>query len=138
MVIARTEWSPIRSEFNKIRRLCGGRLICLIMSMITDQIGQHKVLLPINHNYNKICDILGFFKLPVKHKKFREFFFLMLPVKKNQLSVFVRWHVHIRVRTGPGNPGKSWKNTAGPGKSWKSVKLNKVITFFLKQMSKIF
>ena len=57
----------------------------------------------------------------------------------------------IRVHTGPRNPGKSWnfvvtfsrtgkswKNTAGPGKSWKSVKLNKVITFFLKQMSKIF
>ena len=50
--------------------------------------------------------------------------------------------ISIRVRTGPGNPGKSWnfiitfsrtgkswKNTAGPGKSWKSVKLNKVIKF---------
>ena len=30
--------------------------------MITDQIGQHEVLLPINHNYNKICDILEFFQ----------------------------------------------------------------------------
>ena len=59
---------------------------------------------------------------------------------------------HIdRVRTGPGNPGKSWnfiiafsrtgkswKSNAGPGKSWKSVKLNKVIKFSLKQMSKVF
>ena len=57
----------------------------------------------------------------------------------------------IRVRTGPGNPGKSWnfiiafsrtgkswKSNAGPGKSWKSVKLNKVIKFSLKQMSKVF
>ena len=35
--------------------------------------GWHEVLLPINHNYNKICDILGFFQL--KHKKFQEFFF---------------------------------------------------------------
>ena len=26
-------------------------LICLVMSMITDQIGRHKVLLPINHNH---------------------------------------------------------------------------------------
>ena len=25
--------------------------ICLVMSMITDQIGRHKVLLPINHNH---------------------------------------------------------------------------------------
>ena len=70
--------------------------------------------------------LMHFFSLPSKHRK-------------------------PRVRTGPGNPGKSWnfvvtfsktgkswKNTAGPGKSWKSVKLNKVITFFLKQMSKIF
>ena len=31
--------------------------------MITDRIGQHKVLLPINHNYNKICDVLGFSKI---------------------------------------------------------------------------
>ena len=46
--------------------------MCLITSVITDQIGQHEVLLTINHNYNKICDILGFFKL--KHKKFWEFF----------------------------------------------------------------
>ena len=28
--------------------------------MITDQIGQHEVLLPINHSYNKICYSLGF------------------------------------------------------------------------------
>ena len=34
---------------------------CLITSMIKDRIGQHNVLLPINHNYNKICDISGIF-----------------------------------------------------------------------------
>ena len=41
-------------------------------SMITDRIGQHKVLLPINHNYNKICYILGFFliKTQVNSKSF--------------------------------------------------------------------
>ena len=29
--------------------------------MITDRIGRHEVLLPINHNLNKICDIIGYF-----------------------------------------------------------------------------
>ena len=29
--------------------------------MITDRIRRHEVLLPINHNFNKICDILGSF-----------------------------------------------------------------------------
>ena len=29
--------------------------------MITGRIGRHEVLLPINHYYNKLCDILGFF-----------------------------------------------------------------------------
>ena len=29
--------------------------------MIKDRIGQHNVLLPINHNYNKICDTSGIF-----------------------------------------------------------------------------
>ena len=41
-------------------------------SMITYRIGGHEVLLPINHNYNKICDTLGFLKL--RQKKFRESF----------------------------------------------------------------
>ena len=61
----RTEWSPIRSVIirviNKIGRLRSGSPICLITSMITDRIGRHKVLLPINHNFNKICDIIGHF-----------------------------------------------------------------------------
>ena len=29
--------------------------------MITDRIGQHEGLLPINHNFNKICNIIGYF-----------------------------------------------------------------------------
>ena len=41
--------------------------------MITDWIGQYEVLLPINHNYNKFCDILGFLKL--KTQEMLEFFF---------------------------------------------------------------
>ena len=61
----RTKWSPKRSVMmrviNKIRRPRSGSPICLITSMITDQIGQHEVLLPIYHNFNKICDIIGYF-----------------------------------------------------------------------------
>ena len=61
----RTEWSPVRSVIigviNKIGRTRSGSLICLITSMITDRIGRHEVLLPINHNCNKICDIIGYF-----------------------------------------------------------------------------
>ena len=53
----RTEQSPIRSVIirviNKITRQHGGSPICLIVSKITDRIGWHKVLLPINHNYTK-------------------------------------------------------------------------------------
>ena len=54
----RTEWSPIRSVIirviNEIGRPRSGSPICLISSMITDRIGLHSVLLPINHIYNKI------------------------------------------------------------------------------------
>ena len=50
--------------------------------MITDRIGRHEVLLPINHNLNKICDKKS------KHKKFQDFFFLA--VKK-------RSHLRARV-----------------------------------------
>ena len=61
----RTEWSPVRSVIirviNKIGRPRSGSPICLITSMITDRIGRHEVLLPVNHNFNKICDIIGYF-----------------------------------------------------------------------------
>ena len=39
--------------------------------MITDQIGRHEVLLPINHNFNKIYDHRALFKS--KQKKFQDF-----------------------------------------------------------------
>ena len=59
----RTEWSPNRSVIirviNKIVRPRSGSPICLIRSMITDRIGRHEVLLPINHNFNQICDVSG-------------------------------------------------------------------------------
>ena len=60
----RTEWSPIRSVIirviNKIGRPRSGSPICLITSVIKHRIGRHEVLLPINHNVNKICDIIGY------------------------------------------------------------------------------
>ena len=49
-----------------------GRPISLITSMITDRIGRHKVLLLINHNHNKICDILSLLK--IKTQNIRGFF----------------------------------------------------------------
>ena len=59
----RTEWSPIRSviirEINEFGRPRSGSPICLITSMITDRIGRHEVLLPINHVYNKIRERKG-------------------------------------------------------------------------------
>ena len=61
----RTEWSPIQSVIirviNKIGRPRSGSPICLITSMIKDWIGRHEVLLPINHNFNKICDTISYF-----------------------------------------------------------------------------
>ena len=61
----RTEWSPIGSVIirviNKIGRSRSGSPICLITIMITDPIGLQEVLLPINHNINKTCDIIGYF-----------------------------------------------------------------------------
>ena len=58
------------------------------MSMITDRIGLHSVLLPINHNFNKICDILGSFL--IKTQEILRFF--LLGVKKSNLSARVMAH----------------------------------------------
>ena len=54
----RTEWSPIQSV---IIRVINKSPICLISSTITDRIGRHEVLLPVNHNFNKICDMKSSF-----------------------------------------------------------------------------
>ena len=73
----RTECSPIRSVIirviNKIGRPLSGSPICLTTSMITDRIGRDDVLLPINHNLNKICDIISY-DFNSKHKKFKILF----------------------------------------------------------------
>ena len=66
-----------------------GRPICLITIMITDWIGRHKVLSPINHNYHKICDILGFFLSKIQEIPS----FFCQQWKKSQLGVHMRWRV---------------------------------------------
>ena len=90
----RTEWSPIRSVIirvnNKIGRLHSWSPICLITSMTSDRIGRHQVLLPINHNYNKICCILDF--CLIKTQEILRVFF-GLAVKKGHLSMRVRLRV---------------------------------------------
>ena len=81
----RTEWSPIRSVIKRVSKKIGrphsGSPICLIMSMITDRIGLHSI----NHNFNKICDILGSFL--IKTQEIPRFF--LLAVKKSHLSACV-------------------------------------------------
>ena len=65
---------------NKIGRPRSGSPICLITSMITDRIGRHEVLLPINHNFNKICDIWdSFFNQRTRNS---EIFFASSETKK--------------------------------------------------------
>ena len=61
--------------------------ICLITSTITNRIGRHEVVLPINHNYNKIYYISGF--VLIKHNTS----VFLLAVKKSHLSARVRWRV---------------------------------------------
>ena len=53
--------------------------------MITDQIRLHEVLLPINHNFNKICDKTIFLNQNTRNSKT----FFLPAVKKGHLSVRV-------------------------------------------------
>ena len=91
----RSEWNPIWSVIMRVINKSGSP-ICLITSMITDRIGRHEVLLPINHNFNKMCDIIGYFlnqntrnsKLcfasSEKKKPFKQFWlFTILKIKTN-------------------------------------------------------
>ena len=89
----RTEWSPIQSiiirVINKIGWPRSGSAICLITSMITDWIGRHEVLLPINHNVTKICDVWGsFFNQSTRNSEI----FFASSEKKSHLSMRVIRH----------------------------------------------
>ena len=55
--------------------------------MITDRrIGRYEVLLPINHNFNKICDIIGYFL----NQNTRNSKFCFASSEKSHLTVDVR------------------------------------------------
>ena len=63
------------------------------MSMITDRIGQQKVLLPINRNYNNICNTLEAFFV-IKSKEIpKVFVFVFANSEKSHFSA------HAMVRT---------------------------------------
>ena len=62
-------WSVSKRVINNIGRPRSGSLICLITRMVADQIERQEVLLPINHNFNKICDI-NFLNQNTKNSKF--------------------------------------------------------------------
>ena len=91
----RTEWSLIQyviiRVINKIGRPRSRSPICLITSMITDQIGRHEVLLPINHNFNKICDIIGYFLN--QNTRNSKFCFASSKKKKKPFKVRAWWRV---------------------------------------------
>ena len=58
--------------------------------MITDQIGRHEVLLPINHNYNKVCDVLALLKIKKKQEIQRVF---LLAGKKRPFKCAHDWRI---------------------------------------------
>ena len=60
----------------------------LITNMITDRLGRHEALLAMNHNYNKICDILSLLKIK---SLFESLFYWQC--KKITLQVRARWCV---------------------------------------------
>ena len=52
-----SDWQLTKSED------CSRSSTCLFMSIITYWIGWHEILLPMNHKYNKMCNILGISKI---------------------------------------------------------------------------
>ena len=54
-------------------------------SMITNRVRQHEVLLPINQNYVKICDIFSFFKI-----KTQDFFIPRILASSEKKKIQVR------------------------------------------------
>ena len=62
----RTEWSPIRPVIIRVINKIAGVRFVKITSMITDRIGQHEVLLSINHTQDEMADLMslkGFLKI---------------------------------------------------------------------------
>ena len=70
---------------SKIERQRSGSSICLITSMITEQIGQHKVFLSIN----KICYISGFFLIKTQ----QIVRVILLAVKISRFYAHMQWYL---------------------------------------------
>ena len=89
----RTEWSPIWSLITRVINKIGpprhGSPICLITSMITDQIGWHELLLQINRNFNKISLWYIRLFLKSKRKKFQDF------LASNEKKSYLNMHVMV-------------------------------------------
>ena len=84
---------------NKIGRPRSVSPICLITSMITDRIGQHEILLPINHNFNKNCDIIGYFFL-IKTQEIPNFVLLAVKLKSHLRARVMARTVQLRLKSG--------------------------------------
>ena len=67
--------------------------------MITDRIGRHEVLLPINHNFNKICDIIGYFFL-IKTQEIPNFVLLAVKLKSHLRARVMARTVQLRLKSG--------------------------------------
>ena len=76
-------WSPIRFVIIRVIDKIRGSPICVITTMITDRIVRLEILLPINHNFNKICDNEALFL----NQSRRNSNFFLLAVKKSNLRV---------------------------------------------------
>ena len=60
--------------------------------MITGRIGRNEVLLPINHNHNKFCDVLALLK--IKTHAVKKKIHLNARVRCHVLSRFLRHHAY--------------------------------------------
>ena len=64
-----------------------------MMNMITDRIWRHEVLLPINQNYIKICDIFSFFNIKTRFFYSENFSQQWKKKRRKQSSARVQWRV---------------------------------------------
>ena len=77
----------------------------LIMSMITDRIGQQEVLLPINQNYDKIWEhdkidiiisfVFPFFLYDKNHKMFSKIFFSLKEIADDFYNTYNGHHYNL-------------------------------------------
>ena len=80
LIVVRTIRSVLIRVINKIGRPRSGSPICFLTSMITDRIGRHQVLLPINHNLSKFLKKGSFLNQNTRNSNF-----FLLAVKKRAI-----------------------------------------------------